>query len=801
MALINETLGSYVSHRFIASGIEIAAENAVVELQLYSDAICRVCIVKSGQRRDGFSYAVVKTPEAVDFQLEDRAAALEIRTRCFRLTIEKNPLRLSFQTPEGQMINADDPAFGTSWIGDEASTYKSLQPHERFLGLGEKTGSLDRAGSAYIHWNTDYFGYPVDADPLYKTFPFYIGAHSGLCYGIFLDSTCRSTFNFGASNNRFSFFSVEGGIMDYYFVHDASIPAVLKEFTDLVGRMPMPPLWSLGYQQCRFSYSSEVSVKNVARGFRERDIPADVIYLDIHYMAGFRMFTWDAKHFPAPREMIGQLKKAGFHVAAILDPGIKIEPGYAPYEDGLRQDVFLKYPDGELYAGEVWPGWCHFPDFTRPQTRQWWAGWLKELADAGIEGFWNDMNEPSAWGQNIPNLVEFDYEGRKAAHKCARNVYGMQMAVSSYEGAVQWLANRRPFVLTRAGYMGVQRYSAVWTGDNVSDDAHMLNDVMMVNSMGLTGVPFCGYDIGGFAGECTPDLFARWISIGVFAPFARGHTMVNSRDAEPWSFGEHVEGIARNYIKLRYRLLPYIYSLFDECVGTGLPVCRSLAIDAPQNPKVYEGGYQSEFLFGPHILVVPVASGERRPRIYLPEGRWYDLYTDQMFDGETEILWEASLEKLPLFVRAGAVIPMQAPVACTRDVPAGPLELHLYAVREGGGGFSYYEDDGSSFDYLNGAFFRRSILQESDQLLISPAKGQYKSRFKELKLFFHGFDFTDRAVIHLNGGEIDLQAESLRIFEPVSPFARDGAAEDPYGQIPVFTATVAHSSREMRFTF
>jgi len=801
MAKLNESLGSYVSHRRMDAGIHIDAENAVVDVMIYAQTICRISVKRPGDETDGFSYAVVSEPESGVFELADKDEKLEIRTDCFVAEIEKFPVRVFFYTPAGGLINGDEPAFGASWIGDEITAYKQLQPGERFLGLGGKTGHLDRAGSACTNWNTDYWAYPADADPLYTSMPFYIGVHTGLCYGMFLDSTYKTTFNFGAANNRFACFSAEAGPLDYYFIYDDTVAGILRAFSRLVGRMPMPPVWSLGYQQCRFSYYPAHEVLTVARQFRNRGIPADVIYLDIHYMDGFRMFTWDDARFPEPEQLIAQLRDMGFHVAVILDPGIKIEAGYATYEDGKARDVFVTYPDGKPYSGEVWPGWCHFPDFTHPDTRHWWAGWLKDLADAGIEGFWNDMNEPSAWGHSIPSLIEFDFEGRKATHKQAHNVYGMQMARATWTGAVKWLKNRRPFVLTRAGYTGVQRYAAVWTGDNVSDDAHMLADVRMVNSMGLSGMPFAGYDIGGFVGECPPRLFARWISIGAFAPLMRGHTMVNSRDAEPWCFGEEVEAIARNFIRLRYRLLPYICSIFYECSQTGLPVARSLAIDTPHEPMVYNHAYENEFLFGDAILVVPVASDVHITKLYLPAGRWYDFYTDQRLEGDKELLWEAPPDKLPIFIRAGRVIPMQQPVSCTDQMPDGPLELHVYADPEKERVFTYYEDDGCTRDYQEGMFFRRDIRLTPEELELEPATGDYASRFKQIKVYFHGFAFSDQESIRLNQKKKPLHVESFRFFDIIAPLDRNGDAFDPYGELPVYSVTARHSRDQMKFRF
>ena len=291
--------------------------------------------------------------------------------------------------------------------------------------------------------------------------------------------------------------------------------------------------------------------------------------------------------FPNPKALIEGLRAKGFHVVIIVDPGVKVEEGYEPYEDGLAQDVFVKYPDGENFTGEVWPGWCHFPDFTNPRVREWWGDKFKELVDVGIDGFWNDMNEFATWGNRLPDLMEFDHDGERSTVKRARNIYGLQMSRSTYEGTSKLLNGERPFILTRASFAGAQRYSAVWTGDNEASEDHMLLGTRIVNSLGLSGVAFCGPDVGGFAGATYGDLFARWISIGAFTPFFRAHTFVNTNYSEPWAFGEEVEEISRNYINIRYRLMPYIYSSMYEASQTGIPLNRSLAMDYAGHDEVF----------------------------------------------------------------------------------------------------------------------------------------------------------------------------------------------------------------------
>ncbi len=381
------------------------------------------------------------------------------------------------------------------------------------------------------------------------------------------------------------------------------------------------------------------------------------------------------------------------------------------------------------------------------------------------------MNEPAAWGQHLPDLIEFDYEGEGATHKKARNVYGMQMARSTQEGGKNLLKGKRPFVLTRAGYSGIQRHAAVWTGDNVSTDDHMLAGVRLVNSMGLTGVAFAGYDVGGFAGEATPELFARWIALGAFSPFFRSHSMVNSRDSEPWSFGEAVEDVSRNYIKLRYRLMPYIYSSFYETSQTGIPVARSLAIDYTNDAKIYRNPYQNQYLFGASILVIPCESTQLHHKAYFPEGSWYNLYTDAVQAGGVEVVLEAGMETLPLYVKAGSILLMQDSVtSLMKEKAAETLEIHVYPGASTR--FVHYEDDGATYEYAQGKNSTREFVLADKSLNIGAASGNFNSPIKTWKIYLHGQN-SNQPKLLVNGQETAISSQNYRFIEPISDF-------DPY---------------------
>jgi len=736
---LNESLGSLKEFKKTDSGVRIEASNAVLEATVYSSSIIRIRISKEESK--DFSYAMIASPSTTKFDLKEVQDRIELITDSVRLSIQKTPLRIRFFNKQGQILNEDDPAFGTSWIGNEVTTYKRLQKGERFIGLGEKTGNLDRRGRAYVNWNNDYYGYPLNGDPLYQSTPFYIGIHNQRTYGLFLDNTYRTTFNFGASNDRFSSFAAEDGEMNYYLIGNSNIPEIIKSYTQLTGRTEMPPLWSLGFQQCRYSYYPYYKVMAMARNFRERKIPADVIYFDIHYMDAYKVFSWDTTRFPDPLKMLKELKDLGFHVVVIIDPGIKVEEKYAAYMSGLKDKYFVRYPDDSVYTAEVWPSWSHFPDFTSPKVREWWGAQFKSYVDQGVDGFWNDMNEPASWGNKPPELIEFDFEGNKSTHKRAHNVYGMQMTRATAEGTKKLMGGRRPFILTRAGYSGIQRYSSVWTGDNVASDEHMLLGTRLVNSMGISGIPFTGTDIGGFAGEPSPELYQRWMSIGAFTPFFRVHSMIGSKDREPWSFGEDVEANVKAILERRYQLLPYLYSCFFESSQSGIPINRSLAIHYTHDPFIYLPEYQNEFLFGPSILVAPVPSTQRYSKIYLPEGTWYRWGSDEMCKGKSEIITSSTLDSLPVFMKGGAIIPIQSTLQYTDQKTTDTLYVHIYNGKTKTS-FTYYEDDGKTYDYQSGKFLKAELTFDGKQKTFTWEKkeGTMASKFKTIQLVCHGFD-------------------------------------------------------------
>jgi alpha-glucosidase len=716
----------------------IKTAEAEAHITIYSPSIIRVNVTRQPNNADT-SFAVIQQPLS-SLQYEETDAEVIVKTSALTLRISKAPLRFAFYTPEGKLLSRDDERFGINWQNSQVINYRELQPDEKFIGLGEKVGNLNRRTSSFVNWNTDASDHTPKTDPLYETFPFFIGIHSELTYGYFLDNTHKSYFDFGAScDDQFIWMGADDGDLNYYFFGAQTVAGIIEDYTWLTGRMEMPPLWSLGYQQCRWSYMSAQEVLDVAAKFREHNIPADVMYCDIDYMEGFKIFTWNNETFPDPKAFIDKLKEMNFKLITIVDPGIKVEEGYQQYDEGVQKGYFATYPNGENYIGEVWPGRCHFPDFFREDVREWWGAAFTALTEPGVEGFWNDMNEPAVWNQNMPWIVKF---GDKFMPE-VRNVYGMMMAKATYDGTRKILGNKRPFVLTRAAYSGTQRYSAVWTGDNTATDEHLLLGTRLVNSLGVSGMANVGVDIGGFSGNPTPEMMVRWNSLGTYTPMYRNHAIKDSEFREPWQYGDDNMALIKKSIEDRYRLLPYIYSSFYKTTLTGLPLNRTLAIDYTHDELVYTEDYQNQFIFGDGLLVAPVVSTELTAKVYLPQGIWYRFGSNEKYNGGQEYIVDAPLDDLPVFAKAGAIIPLQHVIQSTQDAGDGILELHVWPNNEGSS-FVYYEDDGNTYDNEKGSYHKRLItLNPTVQTLtLSAVEGSYHSKYTKLIVLLHGSNVT-----------------------------------------------------------
>ena len=737
-----QTISDVSSVQVLPRGVEVAAGQVKVRMTAVAPNVIRLRYSPSGQFLPEHSFAVLPEatkPEAV--RVDQSGDAVSFDSGSLRLKILRSPFRVVFLDLQGQVLSADAPGHPVAFNGGEFRVWKSMPEDEHYFGLGDKSGPLDHRNLAYTMWNTDAFGWQESTDPLYKDIPFFLAMRKGAAYGVFLDNTYRTSFDFGKESRDSYSFGSDGGELDYYFFYGPDPKRVIEDFTALVGRAPLPPLFALGYQQCRYSYYPESQVREIASQFRKRKIPADVIYLDIDYQQDNRPFTINRERFPTFEQMIKDLKTQGFNVIAITDLHIARYPGYKPYEEGLKGDYFVKNPDGSVYVGKVWPGDSVFPDFTREAARKWWGTLYTDFVRMGIRGFWNDMNEPSIFertDKTMPLDTVHSVEGRKTDHREVHNVFGMQNARATYEGLLRLQPDLRPFVLTRAAYAGAQRYAATWTGDNSSTWNHMRISIPQLLNLGLSGYSFVGDDIGGFAGSPTPELLTRWMELGVFNPIYRNHGTKGSRNREPWVDGPQHEAIRRQYIELRYKLLPYIYTGIEQSSRTGIPLMRPMFLQYPSDDALQL--LETEFMFGGDLLVAPKLDEKVGPyEVKLPPGVWYDFWTGKTVSGAAQNI-DPPLDGVPVFVRAGAIIPQAPVVQSTSDVPKGPLELLIYPGSDCRG--SLYQDDGNTLAYQHGEFLRMQFTcdanSESVKFNFSTAQDQYKPWWSTIKATFFG---------------------------------------------------------------
>lgn len=735
--------GPVVSYVKTSRGIEGKTASAIFDIRVYSDDIIRVRLTRN-KTFNTVNYALDEeyTPESVP-EITDKGNSIEITTHTLVAVIEKKPVfRVQFKNKAGVVINEDvaGDAFGTSFNGNKVTIYKKMQEGERFVGLGETLGNLDKRGSGFTLNNTDTYKYGDPRLSLYISIPFYIGIHDQQVYGLFYNNTFKSFFNFGLST-PFTSVAAEGGDADYFFLYGSSVGDVLKNYSSVTGRMPLPPLWSLGYHQSRCSYFPQEKVEWLAETFRKKKIPVDGIVLDADYQQDYQPFRTNLKRFPDMPGLSAKLAKLNIELTASVYPGVRIDSTYHSYTDGLNNDVFIKYKDGSLFKTEIAPLKIVLPDYTKPDTRRWWVGKMKWMQDNGISGYWNDMNEPAVGGSYLPDNLAFDFDGRKAEAAEAKNVYGLLMARSSFEAAKEHRGGKRPFILTRSAFAGVQRYAAVWSGDNTASDEGLLSGVLLNNQMGLSGIPFVGPDLGGYIGDGTKDLFKRWMEVGVFSPYVRNHKEYFATANEPWSYGEEAEAISKTYIGLRYRLMPYIYTAFNEASQTGMPVARSLCINYPFDDKVYDNTFQYQFLFGDALMVTPVTSKESQKKVYLPKGDWFDLFTEERFRGEREVIRAAPIYQLPVFVKASSIIPMQSLVQSSKDKPSDTLYIHVFNG-DSSSRYNYYEDRGEGYDYLLNYFCKRTFdfNPAERKITVGEQNGTVVSKFASVQFIFHGFD-------------------------------------------------------------
>jgi alpha-glucosidase len=595
-------------------------------------------------------------------------------------------------------------------------------------GLGERAARLNRRPGIYRFWNQEKGGdYGPGMDPLYISMPVYICMQPAGSSLAFYDNTFDGRLE---ADESLELSFVDGPAC--YTLAFGDLPELLEQFTALTGRSPLPPSWALGYHQCRWGYRTQAEMERVFSEFQAHGLPLSGLWMDADSFKEYRTFETDPERYPDVPGMARRLNEKGVHIIVSTNPALKANPKVELYRQGTEQDVFCKSPDGGLLKGVVWPGETAFVDFTAPRVREWWGGLYASRLAEGIEGFWHDMNEPSAftaWGDmTLPLGTRHDLDGMGGDHRQAHNVYGLLMDRAGYEGLRKLAPQKRPFILSRSGWVGMQRYAWTWTGDIETSWAEMRQTMACVLGLGLSGEPYAGPDIGGFSGQPDPELFVRWFELGSFLPFFRVHSTFGLPNREPWEFGKEVEAILRGHLQNRYRLLPYWYTLAWQHSQCGCPLVRPLAWCDPSDSRLWQ--IDDAFMLGDALLVAPVVEpGASKRSVCLPAGAWYSFEGDQVYQGGQDVTLEAPLESIPVLVRAGSILPIQSEEG---------LELHLYAPKDGGQGEGIlYSDAGDG--YLAGRVDRFRLTPSDGRFdFSSETEGEFPWPYGTVKLKLHG---------------------------------------------------------------
>ena len=767
----------------LPNGIEIHSGPAVMQVTALRDDVLRVRVGAKGILPEDASWAVLNRARIakVDVKAESTAQAVGFSTAKLHVSITRSPLAMTVTDMAGNVIAQDIADRPIEFHGDAFRVYKHSDDEEHYFGLGDKPGPLDRRNESFSMWNTDNFGWQESTDPIYKSIPFFMTFKKGIAGGIFLDNTWRTNFEFNKEIIDGYSFGSPGGPLDYYILYGPTPKEVIHAWAWMTGTTPLPPMWSLGYQQSRYSYFPEAEARRIVSKLRSERIPADVLWLDIDYQFKNRPFTVDPERFPTFDKMIQDFKADHIHTVVITDLHVANLPnqGYKPYDEGAAGDHFVHNPDGSVYTGVVWPGPAVFPDFTQKAARDWWGTLYADFMRKGVAGFWNDMNEPSVFNvasktmpdQTVHRIEDTGDEGepgfkkRTASHLEIHNVFGMENSRGTYEGQRRIAPDVRPFVMTRASYAGGQRYSATWSGDNSATWNHLRQTTPQLINLGLSGFAMAGADVGGFAGSPQPELLTKWLEIAAFHPIDRDHTSAGTYPQEPWENGTTEDlNLRRHFIEERYKLMSYLYTTAEEMSRTGEPIMRPLFLEFPNATKdkhPLDLTATSEFLFGPDILVAPAPFPDMIDdyAAIVPPGGWFNYWTgervkingkdmrlgnDNIPDTDLQVQIHPSVDELPVFARGGSIIPLQPLVQSTDEKPQGPLTLRVYPPNKAGDACegSLYLDDGKSYAFQKGEYLRVkfscALTAAGVSIKVSPREGSFAPWWNQFSVEVYG---------------------------------------------------------------
>lgn len=678
-------------------GLRVATDRGLVTVDVVADGIVRVRILDGEAPQH--SYAIETDLPSLPAELRASRRQHVVATSELSVSVAVGTGALCARTASGSVI-VEEPRKGYRRTKDGFRWQSRLTPDETCHGLAERSFGLSLRGRRYTIWNRAAGAYRPGDDPLYLNIPFYLGHRADLSYGIFWDVPARASLGLDVRGDGLLTFAADRRPLTMYLIVGADSAQVVRRFTGLVGRMELPPLWAIGFHHSRWGLRDADAFRAIAARMRAERIPCDVVHFDIDYMRGFRVFTWDRQRFPEPERLLAELRDQGFRSVGILDPGVKVDRADSTYREATDEGFFLTTASGGRLVRRVWAGRCEFPDFTDPACRTWWARQAATLAEAGFSGLWVDMNEPSTFDlvHTLPDATPHHWEGQGNTHVGGGHaVYGMQMARATRDGLVGLRPDRRPFVFSRAGYAGLQRFASSWNGDSRTTWAHLRMTIPQLLNLGLSGIAFSGSDAGGFQGRHSPELYLRWMQLAALTPFFRSHSTRRSPERHPWSHGADVTDRVRAVVNLRYRLLPYLYTAFEQASREGTPIMRPMFFEDPAATRLPHA--EDQFMVGEHLLAAPIVKRwARRRRVALPAGGWYALDNNELLRGGRTITARVGLG-VPVYVRAGAVIPTWPVVQHTGE-PVDTLILDVYA---GSATSHLYEDEGDGYRYRDGA--------------------------------------------------------------------------------------------------